>query len=240
MDEWGFDIVVTASQKALAAPPGLAMVAVAPRAWERIDANLGAPRFYFDLKKAREFAKLGQTPWTPPVSVAFAPRRRARRVRTQRCRRGARAPRPLRARDSRGGAGARPGTVLARGRALTDRRRDQAAGRDRRRRDPQQPARVARRDHRRRPARAQGQDHSDRHDGRPEPDRRARRARRARDRAARSRRAGPRRSRASKPPSKSSSKRNSRPRSSRRRRRMPPGANAFAKESLPSPTKQFS
>jgi aspartate aminotransferase-like enzyme len=72
MDEWGFDIVVTASQKALAAPPGLAMVAVAPRAWERMDANVSAPRFYFDLKKAREFSKLGETPWTPPVSVAFA------------------------------------------------------------------------------------------------------------------------------------------------------------------------
>lgn len=72
MDEWGFDIVVTASQKALAAPPGLAMVSVAPRAWERMDANRDAQRFYFDLRKAREFAKLGQTPWTPPVSIAFA------------------------------------------------------------------------------------------------------------------------------------------------------------------------
>jgi aspartate aminotransferase-like enzyme len=70
MDEWGFDVVVTASQKALAAPPGLAMVAVAPRAWERMAANR-TPRFYFDLKKAREFAALGQTPWTPPVSIAF-------------------------------------------------------------------------------------------------------------------------------------------------------------------------
>ncbi len=70
MDAWGFDVVVTASQKALAVPPGLAMVAVAPRAWERIAANPG-PRFYFDLRKAREFATLGQTPWTPPVSIAF-------------------------------------------------------------------------------------------------------------------------------------------------------------------------
>jgi aspartate aminotransferase-like enzyme len=31
----------------------------------------GGPRFYFDLRKAREFAALGQTPWTPPVSIAF-------------------------------------------------------------------------------------------------------------------------------------------------------------------------
>src|SRR6202011_5484320 len=52
MDEWGFDVVVTASQKALAAPPGVAMVAVAPRGWERMDANPGAQRFYFVLKKA--------------------------------------------------------------------------------------------------------------------------------------------------------------------------------------------
>ncbi|MEO7040097.1 MAG: aminotransferase class V-fold PLP-dependent enzyme, partial [Candidatus Elarobacter sp.] len=71
MDEWGFDVVVTASQKALAAPPGLAMVAVSPRAWKRIEAN-PSPRFYFDLRKAREFGALGQTPWTPPVSILFA------------------------------------------------------------------------------------------------------------------------------------------------------------------------
>lgn len=71
MDAWGFDIVVTASQKALAVPPGLAMIAVSPRAWANM-AKATAPRFYFDLTKAREFAALGQTPWTPPVSVAFA------------------------------------------------------------------------------------------------------------------------------------------------------------------------
>jgi aspartate aminotransferase-like enzyme len=71
MDAWGFDIVVTASQKALAVPPGLAMVAVSPRAWARIDAAR-SPSFYLSLKKAREFGLLGQTPWTPPVSIAYA------------------------------------------------------------------------------------------------------------------------------------------------------------------------
>ncbi len=71
MDAWDFDVVVAASQKALAAPPGLAMVAVAARAWERMDKNR-SPRFYFDLRKARDFADQGQTPWTPPVSIAFA------------------------------------------------------------------------------------------------------------------------------------------------------------------------
>ncbi len=70
MDDWRFDVVVSASQKALAAPPGLAMLALSARAWERMAD--GAARFYFDLRKAREQAASGQTPWTPPVSIAFA------------------------------------------------------------------------------------------------------------------------------------------------------------------------
>ncbi|MBV8601979.1 MAG: alanine--glyoxylate aminotransferase family protein [Candidatus Eremiobacteraeota bacterium] len=71
MDDWGFDVVVAATQKVLAAPPGVSMVAVSDRAWEKMEKN-HAPRFYFDLRRAREFAKIGQTPWTPPVSVMFA------------------------------------------------------------------------------------------------------------------------------------------------------------------------
>ncbi len=71
MDPWRYDIVVAASQKALAVPPGLAMVAVSARGWLRI-AEARVPRFYFDLAKAREFAARGQTPWTPPVSLLFA------------------------------------------------------------------------------------------------------------------------------------------------------------------------
>ncbi len=71
MDAWRYDIVVTATQKALAVPPGISMVAVSARGWERI-AQAKAPRFYLDLARAREFAPQGQTPWTPPVSIAFA------------------------------------------------------------------------------------------------------------------------------------------------------------------------
>jgi aspartate aminotransferase-like enzyme len=71
MDEWKLDIVCAASQKALACPPGLAMIAVSARAWEKIKVNK-APRFYFDLQKHKEFFDKGEPPWTPPVSVAFA------------------------------------------------------------------------------------------------------------------------------------------------------------------------
>jgi aspartate aminotransferase-like enzyme len=71
MDEWGYDLVVTASQKAFAAPPGVAMIAASDRAWHAVETTRTA-RFYFDLSKAREAARSGQTPWTPPISVLFA------------------------------------------------------------------------------------------------------------------------------------------------------------------------
>jgi len=71
MDEWGYDVVVTASQKALAAPPGMAMVALGARAIARLESS-ACPRYYFDLKKALEFSKIGQTPWTPPISIVYA------------------------------------------------------------------------------------------------------------------------------------------------------------------------
>jgi aspartate aminotransferase-like enzyme len=71
MDAWGFDVVVAASQKALGVPPGMAMVAVSARAWEKMK-SVKSPRYYLDLTKAREFQAIGQTPCTPPVSIAYA------------------------------------------------------------------------------------------------------------------------------------------------------------------------
>jgi aspartate aminotransferase-like enzyme len=71
MDDWGYDAVVTASQKALAAPPGVAMVSLSERAWKRA-ADVRSPRFYFDLETARDAARRGETPWTPPISVFYA------------------------------------------------------------------------------------------------------------------------------------------------------------------------
>jgi aspartate aminotransferase-like enzyme len=71
MDEWGYDVVVTASQKAFAAPPGVAMIAASERAWKKIESN-PAPRFYFDMRRAKEAGHDGMTPWTPPISIVFA------------------------------------------------------------------------------------------------------------------------------------------------------------------------
>ena len=36
-DLWGIDLLVVGSQKVLMGPPGLAFVAVSPRAWKQIE-----------------------------------------------------------------------------------------------------------------------------------------------------------------------------------------------------------
>ncbi|MDY0395892.1 aminotransferase class V-fold PLP-dependent enzyme [Virgibacillus halophilus] len=53
MDDWGIDMLVTGSQKALMLPPGLAFIAVSERAWKQIQDN-SQRRFYFDLRKYRK------------------------------------------------------------------------------------------------------------------------------------------------------------------------------------------
>ncbi|TAK00316.1 MAG: alanine--glyoxylate aminotransferase family protein [Chloroflexota bacterium] len=70
MDAWGVDVVVTGSQKAWMAAPGLAMVAASARAWAAME-TARMPRFYLDLRKHRDSAANGETPWTPAVAVVF-------------------------------------------------------------------------------------------------------------------------------------------------------------------------
>jgi len=68
MDAWGLDVLVTASQKALMLPPGLAFSAASPKAWRRIEqANL--PRFYFDWRAEVVAQRRGQALWTPAISL---------------------------------------------------------------------------------------------------------------------------------------------------------------------------
>ena len=69
MDDWGADVVVTASQKSLMCPPGLAIVAVSAKAMRVIDAASGMPRYFFDFRKAKASLDKGETPFTPPVSL---------------------------------------------------------------------------------------------------------------------------------------------------------------------------
>ena len=65
-DAWGIDVVVSGSQKALMAPPGLAMVSVSERAWA---ARGESARFYFDWERTRKGQGTLDAPFTPPVSL---------------------------------------------------------------------------------------------------------------------------------------------------------------------------
>lgn len=71
MDDWGIDICVTASQKCLEAPPGLAPVAVSQRAWEVMDRKGDSPAgFYLNLRIWRQYAEEWGD-WHPfPVTMA--------------------------------------------------------------------------------------------------------------------------------------------------------------------------
>jgi aspartate aminotransferase-like enzyme len=70
MDAWGVDVVVTGSQKAWMAAPGLSMIAASPRAWAAME-SARMPRFYLDLRAHRDAAANGQTPFTPAIAVVF-------------------------------------------------------------------------------------------------------------------------------------------------------------------------
>jgi aspartate aminotransferase-like enzyme len=71
VDEWGLDVVVVGSQKALSLPPGLAFVSMSEKAWRRAESSV-APRFYFDLRKERDGQREGSTAFTPPISHVVA------------------------------------------------------------------------------------------------------------------------------------------------------------------------
>lgn len=69
--DWGLDVVVVGSQKALALPPGLAFVSVSARAWARIE-KVRSPRFYFDLNRERRSQAAGDSAFTPGIAHVLA------------------------------------------------------------------------------------------------------------------------------------------------------------------------
>jgi aspartate aminotransferase-like enzyme len=70
-DDWGCDVVATASQKGWMLPPGLAFLSFSEAAWEA-HANATMPRYYFDVAQYSHYYELGQPPYTPALSVIFA------------------------------------------------------------------------------------------------------------------------------------------------------------------------
>lgn len=68
MGKNGIDVVITGSQKALACPPGVSIIALSPAAIERVENN-SCKSMYLDLKNALKNGERGQTPFTPAVGI---------------------------------------------------------------------------------------------------------------------------------------------------------------------------
>jgi len=68
VDAWGVDVLIGGSQKAVMIPPGLAYLSVSDKAWAAMEISKN-PRYYFDLRKERKSAKLGESAYTPSVAL---------------------------------------------------------------------------------------------------------------------------------------------------------------------------
>jgi len=71
MDEWGIDVVIATSQKALMSPPGISFISMGDKAKYRMKTSR-FPKYYFDLRKFDSFNTKNQTPNTPSVYTLFA------------------------------------------------------------------------------------------------------------------------------------------------------------------------
>lgn len=70
-DDWGVDMLVVGSQKALMMPPGLAFITVSKKAWDVVKATKRTV-YYFDLLKAKKAADDNDTPYTSAASMIRA------------------------------------------------------------------------------------------------------------------------------------------------------------------------
>ena len=68
MDEWGLDVVVSGSQKALMLPPGLAFAALSDKAWKFVERS-DLSKYYFNFKKELKSAQKNQSSYTPAISL---------------------------------------------------------------------------------------------------------------------------------------------------------------------------
>ena len=70
MDDWGVDVAILSSHKALALPPGLSFVAMSEKAVAFLESDRRQPKsLYFDLNNYLENQKRGQLPYTPAIGI---------------------------------------------------------------------------------------------------------------------------------------------------------------------------
>lgn len=71
-DKWNIDICITASQKAIAAPPGVSPISISPKAKKYILDN-GSPILYLNLKRYfKYYEEHHETPFTPALPLCYA------------------------------------------------------------------------------------------------------------------------------------------------------------------------
>jgi predicted phosphoserine aminotransferase len=71
VDEWGLDVVLAGTQKAFALPPGLCIVTVSEKAYQR-SLSVANRGFYFNFEQLEKKAVKNQTPATPAISIINA------------------------------------------------------------------------------------------------------------------------------------------------------------------------
>lgn len=82
MDDWGIDILIGGSQKALMLPPGLAFAGVSDKAWE-FNKTSKIPKFYFNWAKELDNLKKNQTNFTPAISLIIGLRESLRMIKEE-------------------------------------------------------------------------------------------------------------------------------------------------------------
>lgn len=79
MAERNIDVLITGSQKALALPPGIALVALSEKAQKRVD-EIEVKNMYFNYKDYIKNGERGQTPFTPAVSILIQLNKRLKQI----------------------------------------------------------------------------------------------------------------------------------------------------------------
>ncbi len=70
-DNWGVDVVVSASHKGFMLPPGLSFATVSAKAWKLVE-TAKSPRYYYDYRKSKKALEQIDTAWTPAIGIVIA------------------------------------------------------------------------------------------------------------------------------------------------------------------------
>ncbi|AAL64922.1 aminotransferase, class-V [Pyrobaculum aerophilum str. IM2] len=79
VDDWGVDVLIGGSQKALNAPPGLTILSISKRAWDRA-LEVARPSFYMNYQIWEEWLEKGGFPYTMSDVLIYALKESLQRI----------------------------------------------------------------------------------------------------------------------------------------------------------------